>query len=287
MCRLALFSNEFFIETGKKDMLDQFNYLEKAMGGSGNGCAVLSGSGKVYIYKGCEISNESIVDWLDRKFKDGCLYGLYHTRMATHGPACRANCHPFKHGKYTVAHNGVAMHERIGNLTDSEVVVLAVSKGNSEPLEFENFSGVWIGFKGKLPFLVKGASYTDLVYCRYQNTGAWMFTSVTSSKLEKRLVVSDELGKAYWYGEECALEKKTHHIAKSSKFTQTSWINDTSKWEDDTSKDEKTFRTVPPYEFTPNRDWIEINEQEVKYYDRVRYGQGKIWGYMPTHINVD
>lgn len=45
---------------------------------------------------------------------------IIHFRLATHGSICRANCHPFRKGGITFAHNGILSVRPDGDMTDSE-----------------------------------------------------------------------------------------------------------------------------------------------------------------------
>lgn len=45
---------------------------------------------------------------------------IIHFRLATHGSICRANCHPFRKGGITFAHNGILSVRPEGDTTDSE-----------------------------------------------------------------------------------------------------------------------------------------------------------------------
>lgn len=49
---------------------------------------------------------------------------IIHFRLATHGSIKRQNCHPFRAGGVSFAHNGVLSIEPVGDRTDSETAFL-------------------------------------------------------------------------------------------------------------------------------------------------------------------
>lgn len=282
MCRLCLFSKDFYQQTGKVGMTEHFDDLETLMGGNGNGCAVMFPSGKQKVYKGVDIDNTLLSEWLERQFSLGARYGLFHTRMATHGSVCYANCHPFKIKQWCVAHNGVAMHQRVGNMTDSEFVIQGIARKNAEPKAFAEFSGVWIGFKGAYPFIVKEATYSDLMYARYEDTNAWMFTSDAISLLKHPLDTYYELGKVYWYRDTCVMERATRYVTNTKKFNDYKW-QDKETWstkEYDTKTSWKpTKQEWLDEELTGDNDWHPIDYESYKFYTRIRWdNSGQAWG---------
>lgn len=49
---------------------------------------------------------------------------IIHFRLATHGSIKRTNCHPFKRGGVSFAHNGVLDIDPVGDRTDSETAFI-------------------------------------------------------------------------------------------------------------------------------------------------------------------
>lgn len=49
---------------------------------------------------------------------------IIHFRLATHGSVKRTNCHPFRRGGVSFAHNGVLGIDPVGDKTDSETAFI-------------------------------------------------------------------------------------------------------------------------------------------------------------------
>lgn len=159
-----------------------FQDLEDLQGGDGNGTAALwPEDGKVKVSKGITLTAAAAAKKVKSFAEQEAEWLLYHTRFATGGPKSSRNCHPFQHGKLTLAHNG---HDfEIGHLghsigvTDSECLALLWAR-LSIPLEdLILVSGVFIGFFDGMPFVVKGESYSDLVVAVAEDCGAVLFAS--------------------------------------------------------------------------------------------------------------
>ncbi|MBI4029113.1 MAG: hypothetical protein HY376_02000 [Candidatus Blackburnbacteria bacterium] len=85
------------------DYVRLFDYLEKSLGGHGNGIGGFV-NGQPYIQKGVWEKNMSLYctareTHFDRGF-------LYHTRLASFGAVCDYNTHPFEYNQTITCHNG-------------------------------------------------------------------------------------------------------------------------------------------------------------------------------------
>jgi hypothetical protein len=74
------------------------------------------------------------------------------------------------------------------------------------PLEFlEDVSGVWVGFHGNLPFVVKGAAYSDLILAMQEK--AWIFASELPDPVRDMFSDVEDLRAFTWTGEKKEPEK--------------------------------------------------------------------------------
>lgn len=94
MCRLALM-NKKGLETieesyGLRKFLD---FLERSMGGHGNGYALVKNGEMLDLRKGVALKNSAIAK---AALKTDCDWFIYHTRLASCGTIRDSNCHPFQ-----------------------------------------------------------------------------------------------------------------------------------------------------------------------------------------------
>ena len=200
MCRLAMLNKKGF-----KNMEESFgvklffDFLEKAMGGQGNGYLLVK-SGKIVGYdKGVKLSNEEIVnvanttdfDWL-----------LYHTRVVSKGNVCDEQCHPFvsPDNNLAIAMNGTESHfGEIGKLmgtSDTDALFRIYHSLDIDVSTLKTLDSRFMGFKkvkgskGKMFFTNPTAYYSslELMVTNAKDKGivvASCFpTSVKSSKIE-------------------------------------------------------------------------------------------------------
>lgn len=148
-----------------------FDFLEKAMGGQGNGYLFVK-SGKIVGYdKGVKLSNEEIVnianttdfDWL-----------LYHTRVVSKGNVCDEQCHPFvsPDNNLAIAMNGTESHfGEIGKLmgtSDTDALFRVYHSLDIDVSTLKTLDSRFMGFKkvkgskGKMFFTNPTAYYSSL-----------------------------------------------------------------------------------------------------------------------------
>ena len=126
MCRLALMDNKGITYIEKNYGLENlFNYLEKQLGGHGNGICFIYKNGSYFIRKGVNLSNEDIAEEVLRKIKH-IKWIIYHTRLASVGNINDRNCHPFNNNGRVLAMNGTERNYIVANknLTDTENILL-------------------------------------------------------------------------------------------------------------------------------------------------------------------
>ncbi|MBD5242068.1 MAG: hypothetical protein HDS59_08330 [Barnesiella sp.] len=76
---------------------------------------------------------------------------IIHFRLATHGSVKQSNCHPFKRGGITFAHNGVLGIAPVGDKTDSETAFIkyiypAIKRYGWDSCEVDSLINHLIGF---------------------------------------------------------------------------------------------------------------------------------------------
>lgn len=100
MCRIAYVPCPALLEIG--DFTDLFSYLEKSVGGDGNGLATVI-DGSIKVFKGVRLD----VKVLARIAAHAEGPVLFHTRRATTGGICNALCQPFVDNGTALVHNGI------------------------------------------------------------------------------------------------------------------------------------------------------------------------------------
>lgn len=136
MCRLAYVPFETQAED-KSVVATLFEFLELSFGGHGNGIGYFSDM-KPFIHKGSKLSTVELADFM----VDNGTSAIFHTRLASMGSICDANCHPFSYNGVLTAHNGhwgdaremarMLIHadkfqeKKMLDMTDSEVIACLV-----------------------------------------------------------------------------------------------------------------------------------------------------------------
>lgn len=168
MCRLALMNNEGikYVESwyGLENL---FNYLERQLGGHGNGICFIYNDGSYYIEKGVNLSNAEIAEDVLLKIKH-IKWIIYHTRLASIGSINDRNCHPFEDNGRVMAMNGTERNYIVVDkgLTDTENILL--STGNI--LEgTKKYHSVFLGYENGKVFANK--NYGSLEYMPCGNHG--------------------------------------------------------------------------------------------------------------------
>lgn len=160
MCRLSLMNNIGIKHIEEHyGLVNFFDYLEKSLGGHGNGYCMVHNNGKRIIKKGVTLSNEEIVIDIKKNI-DNIQWLMYHTRLASMGNISNQNCHPFKDSKGNVLMmNGTEHGVKnfiTDNTTDTEAILnicydLNISLINAT----KKMTSVFIGCEGKKVFVNK------------------------------------------------------------------------------------------------------------------------------------
>lgn len=100
MCRIAYVPHPALLEVG--DFTDLFSYLEKSVGGHGNGLATVI-DGSIKVFKGVRLDVKVLANIAAHA--EGPV--LFHTRRATTGGICNALCQPFVGNGTALVHNGI------------------------------------------------------------------------------------------------------------------------------------------------------------------------------------
>ena len=128
MCRLAMMDNAGIKYIEKEYGLENlFNYLERQLGGHGNGVCFIYNDGSYYIKKGVNLTNTEIAEEVLMKIKH-IKWIIYHTRLASVGNINDRNCHPFEDNGRVMAMNGTERDYKVINrfATDTENILLSI-----------------------------------------------------------------------------------------------------------------------------------------------------------------
>ncbi len=158
MCRLALLNKEGidYLED-KIGIVNLLNYLEKSLGGHGNGYCMLFKNNAVRIRKGLDLHNDEITDDIFKYYKN-LKWFFYHTRLASFGLINSENCHPFKDSSGNVLMmNGTEPSVKpfiTGNKTDTETI-LKMSELLHADIKKQtlNFNSVFLGISQSKVFI--------------------------------------------------------------------------------------------------------------------------------------
>ena len=97
-------NRESILEYDRKySMLFLLEYLERNLGGHGNGLVLIKNHKIVFFKKGVSYTVTEIYDELIKNDYD---YALFHTRLASIGEINDNNCHPFVNSNTALAMNG-------------------------------------------------------------------------------------------------------------------------------------------------------------------------------------
>lgn len=168
MCRLAMMNNVGIRYVEKKYGLENlFNYLERQLGGHGNGICFIYNDGTYHIDKGVNLTNNEIVRNILLDI-DNIKWIIYHTRLASVGNISDMNCHPFEDRGKVLAMNGTERNYVVmnGNLTDTENILLS---SNTILNDTKKYHSVFLGYENGRVFANK--NYGSLEYMNCENGG--------------------------------------------------------------------------------------------------------------------
>lgn len=130
MCRLALMNKKGLEAVEQSYGLRKFlDFLERSMGGHGNGYALVKDGQAIDLRKGVTLKNSTIAK---TALKADFDWFIYHTRLASCGTIADTNCHPFQNpfNGDILAANGteldlVEYNRQCGlNRTDTETLLM-------------------------------------------------------------------------------------------------------------------------------------------------------------------
>lgn len=168
MCRLAMMNNKGIRYIEENYGLENlFDYLERQLGGHGNGICFIYNDGSYFIRKGVHLTNEEIAEEVLMKIKH-IKWIIYHTRLASVGSISDRNCHPFNNNGRVLAMNGTERNYAIANksLTDTENILITtknITKGTRD------YHSVFLGYENGKVFANK--NYGSLEYIPCENGG--------------------------------------------------------------------------------------------------------------------
>lgn len=168
MCRLMMANNAGIRYIEENYGLENlFNYLERQLGGHGNGICFIYNDGSYFIRKGVNLSNKEIAEEVLMKIKH-LKWIIYHTRLASVGKISDRNCHPFNNNGRVMAMNGTEREYTVANknLTDTENILMTtknITKGTRE------YHSVFLGYENGKVFANK--NYGSLEYMPCDNGG--------------------------------------------------------------------------------------------------------------------
>lgn len=168
MCRLALMDNAGIRYIEREYGLENlFDYLERQLGGHGNGICFIYNDGSYYIKKGVNLSNAEIAEEVLMKIKH-LKWIIYHTRLASVGSINNRNCHPFEDRGRVMAMNGTERNYTVVNkaLTDTENILLSTKNILNGTKDYHS---VFLGYENGRVFANK--NYGSLEYLPCVNGG--------------------------------------------------------------------------------------------------------------------
>lgn len=165
MCRLAMMNNAGIKHIEEEYGLENlFNYLERQLGGHGNGICFIYNDGNYFIRKGVGLTNKDIAEEVLMNL-DNLKWIIYHTRLASVGSINDANCHPFNNDGRVMAMNGTERNYKVvnKNLTDTENILITtknITKGTRE------YRSVFLGYENGKVFANKNYGSLEYIPCR-------------------------------------------------------------------------------------------------------------------------
>lgn len=164
MCRLAMMDNAGIRYIQEEYGLENlFNYLERQLGGHGNGICFIYNDGSYFIRKGVYLSNEEIVEEVLAKINH-IKWIIYHTRLASVGSINDRNCHPFENYGRVLAMNGTERDYVVvdKHLTDTENILLST---NNIANGTKKYHSVFLGYENGKVFANKNGGSLEYMIC--------------------------------------------------------------------------------------------------------------------------
>lgn len=192
MCRLLLMNKQAEKEIEDIYGVDNYlYYLEKQLGGDGNGYALLKNNKIIKMEKGINLDVKHIAKIILETDYDWCLF---HTRRATIGTQNNKNCHPFIRKNICLAMNGteptVSFISEIEDMTDTETIIDIMDKYNLGLAALHKFSSIFMGFYNGKPFVVAGNKYNIKILSK--KNGALAFASSFPYNFKKDIYQTTE-----------------------------------------------------------------------------------------------
>jgi len=204
MCRLVIARYQDLMKYDRRhDALSLFETLETALGGHGNGIAIVSRTGKVKcLHKGVEYTCAQA--WDDVRY-----YGkhddtvIFHTRLRSAGPVSDEACHPYVYDGLVIAMNGTirdiaGLANSLG-ITDTDAIAQLISQHarckDDVVKACNSLPAVFVGtFNGK-PFVAHGAGSPEL----HLWTDGWLYASQFPAGVRAKKVAGTygKIGKPY------------------------------------------------------------------------------------------
>ena len=156
MCRVLLMNKQGEKEIEKVYGLDKYlKYLEKQLGGHGNGFALMKNKKIIKLEKGVNLDVRDIANVFRKTNYD---WAVFHTRLASVGTISDNNCHPFIRKNTVIAMNGtertVQFLAKVKEITDTEAILETMDKYNLGLAALKNFNSIFVGFYNRNPFVV-------------------------------------------------------------------------------------------------------------------------------------
>lgn len=166
MCRVVLMNKEGEKEIDRIYGLARYlKYLEKELGGHGNGFSLMKDGKIIKLEKGLHLDVRDIANEVKKVDYD---WFLFHTRLASMGEKTDENCHPFRRGDFILAMNGTepsaSFISRVKDITDTEAILDMADKYKLGLTALKNFSSIFMGFYKNKPFVVADNTRNIKVY---------------------------------------------------------------------------------------------------------------------------
>ncbi len=199
MCRVVLMNKQGEREIERIYGLDKyFTYLEKQLGGHGNGFALLKNNRLIKFEKGVKLDVRDIARTIKNTDYDWCLF---HTRLASVGDKSNRNCHPFIRKNTILAMNGtessVSFLSNAREITDTEAILETISKFNLSLSVLKRFKSIFMGFHNGKPFVVAD-NISSIKILHKNSNNAIVFASSFPYKFRNNIYVPQE--KFMWSG---------------------------------------------------------------------------------------